>query len=72
MGFRSRVNCLLDAHVNAEAFLGTDEMVGVLGILSQVDLDPVDIAAEFVVARTVIVNRNDFPCYSIRERMNIR
>ncbi len=37
---------LLPRHRDAEAFVGVDVVVGVLGVLAQVDLHPVDRAAE--------------------------
>ena len=37
---------LLNRHGDVQAFLGRDEVIEILGILAEVDLDPVHLAAE--------------------------
>src|ERR1700675_3695955 len=46
---------LLPRHRDAQALLGGDQVVGVLGVLAEVDLDPVDRAGEDAALAVVVV-----------------
>src|SRR6185312_6160445 len=45
----------LPRHRDAQALVGRDQVVGVLGVFAEVDLNPFDAAVEGVVARPVVV-----------------
>src|SRR4030095_16800830 len=40
------LNVLLPRHGDAEAFLGRDVMIGILGVVAEIDLHPVDLSVE--------------------------
>ena len=42
---------ITDAPSRAQALLGSDQVVGILGVLAEIDLQPVHVAGEGVVAR---------------------
>src|SRR4029450_734495 len=46
---------LLACHRDAQALLGRDQVVGVLGVLAEVDLHPVDGAGEDAALAVVVV-----------------
>src|SRR5687767_14650543 len=50
-----RANGSLPRHGDAHALLGGDQMVGILGIVAEVDLDSINSSGERVVAGGVVV-----------------
>ena len=55
MAYRVWVVGLLARHDDAEPFLGGDEVVGVIGVLAEVDLYPVDSAGKAAAFAVVVV-----------------
>src|SRR4029434_5072712 len=49
---------LLPRHGDLEALLRGDEVVGVRGVVAEVDLDPVHLAGELVAARPVVLRHH--------------
>jgi hypothetical protein len=45
---------LLNRHGDGQAFLGRDEVIEILGVLVDVDFDPVHLAAELLARRIVV------------------
>ena len=52
---RAHVLSLLAGHGDAESLLGGDEVVGVSGVLAEIDLHPVDRAGEHAALTVVVV-----------------
>src|SRR5208282_1705033 len=52
---------LLPCHRNTQAVLGCDQMIEIDRILSYIDLNPIHLAAEFVVVRSVLIGHRR-PC----------
>src|ERR1700722_13943516 len=53
-GRKPDAKTLLPRHRNPEAFVGFDVVVGVFGVLSEIDSDPVDFAVESAAVGGVV------------------